>query len=114
MLQLIHYGIVAVVLALAIYYLYLMYTSYKEIAAQPGEWIGWEQLWAIGRNSATKTLARVTGFVSTAIYSLASLAGFAGLPEVQAWINAHVDANTSLFIFAGLAILTELARNRSL
>lgn len=112
-LHYLHIAVAAITAAAVVYYAYLFYTSYQEIAAQPGDWKPWERLWAAGSGSATKLWARVVGFVASGIGVAVSLAPMLGAPAVGDFIQAHFDASTVTTVMLGIAIVTEIARNRT-
>jgi hypothetical protein len=109
----IHFIIAASFVLAVLYYLYLFYTSYREIAAQPGEWKPWERLWAAGAGSATKLWARVVGLVASVIAALVSLAPMIGAPEVADFIKQNFQPQTVTIVMIAIMAVTELARNRS-
>lgn len=99
--------------AAVLYYGYLFYASYQDIAAQPGEWKPWERLWAAGSGSATKLWARVVGVVGSVITAVIGLAPMLGAPEVADFIKTNFDPQTVTIVMIGIMIVTEYARNRS-
>jgi hypothetical protein len=109
----IHLIIAAAALLAVLYYGYLFYTSYQEIAAQPGEWKPWERLWAAGSGSATKLWARIVGAVASIIAALIGFAPMLGAPEVADFIKANFDPQTVTIIMIAIMAVTELARNRT-
>lgn len=113
MLHNLHLAIALVAAGAVVYYAYLFYTSYQEIAAQPGEWKPWERLWAAGSGSATKLWARVVGAVASLITAAIGLAPMLGAPEVADFIKANFDPQIVTAIMIGIMVITTLARNRS-
>lgn len=109
----IHLAISGIAAAVVIYYLYLFYKDYTAIASQPGEWKGWERLWAAGRGSATKLWARVVGIVASIIAAAAGLAPMLGAPEVSDFIKANFEPQTVTIVMVGIMVVVELARNRT-
>jgi hypothetical protein len=101
-------------LAIAAYVAYTCYTSYKEVAAQPGEWNGWERLWAAGRGSATKLWAKFVMLVAGLTANLDSIADFLGMPELKTAIDTYIGNPK---IIAGVMLIISLvtikARNRT-
>jgi hypothetical protein len=112
-MPLIHLIITAVAAIAALYYCYLFYTSYREIAAQPGDWKPWERLWAAGSGSATKLWTRVVGLVASAMAVLVGFAPMLGPPGVADFIKTNFQPQTVTIIMIAIMAVTELARNRS-
>jgi hypothetical protein len=109
----IHLVISLVAAAAILYYGYLFYSSYQDIAAQPGEWKPWERLWAAGSGSATKLWARVVGVVAAASTALMGLAPLLGAPEVKEIIEKNFDPQIGTLVIIGIMVVVEIARNRS-
>jgi uncharacterized membrane protein len=112
-MSIVHLVISLIAAAAVLYYGYLFYASYREIAAEPGEWKPWERLWAAGSGSATKLWARVVGIVGSVIAAIIGLAPMLGAPEVAEFIRANFDPQTVTVVMIGVMIVTEFARNRS-
>lgn len=110
MLNLIHYGIVLLCLAIIGFYVWTMYQNYKTINEQPGDWQGWlEMLWALGRDSATKFWAKIGGLLGALGTLLVTVS-----PQAESLIKTYLTpgyVTAGLFIFA---VIVELARNRTL
>jgi hypothetical protein len=109
----IHLAIAAVAFAAVLYYAYLFYTGYQEIAAQPGEWKPWERLWAAGSGSATKLWSRVVGIVASVIAAVIGFAPMLGAPEVADFIKANFDPQIVTGIMIAIMVVVTLARNRT-
>lgn len=113
MLHYLHLAIAIIALCAIIYYAWLFYTSYQEIAAQPGEWRRWERLWAAGSGSATKLWARVVGVVASVIAAVVGFAPMLGQPEVADFIKANFDPQIVTGIMVAIMVVTAIARNRT-
>jgi uncharacterized membrane protein len=112
-MSIVHLVISLISAAAVLYYGYLFTTSYREIAAQPGDWKPWERLWAAGAGSATKLWARVVGIVGSVIAAIIGFAPMLGAPEVADFIKANFDPQTVTVVMIGIMIVTEYARNRT-
>lgn len=108
-----HLIVAAIAACAVIFYGYLFYTNYQEVAAQPGEWKPWERLWAAGAGSATKLWAHVVGAVASIITALIGFAPMLGAPEVADFIKANFDPQIVTGIMVGIMVITAIARNRT-
>lgn len=113
MLHYLHIAIAIIAAGAVLYYAWLFYTSYQEIATQPGEWKPWERLWAAGSGSATKLWSRVVGIVASVIAALIGFAPMLGAPEVADFIKSNFDPQIVTAVMIGIMIIVTFARNRT-
>lgn len=64
--------------------------------------------------SLTIIWSRFVIVISLISTSLASFAGYLGLPEVQSAFNAYLTAQNAALLIAGIAVVTEICRRRTL
>ncbi len=74
----------------------------------------WQKLLAVGRHSATILWARFTVAVAALADGAVWAADFLGSPQVAGAMQAHLDPRTVAAVMVAVAVVSELARRRTL
>jgi hypothetical protein len=74
----------------------------------------WQRTLAAGKQSATIVWARLVVIITAGISGLAWLADFVNQPGVSAAITTYLKPNVVAGIMVAVAVITELARRRTL
>src|SRR5712692_4313398 len=74
----------------------------------------WQKLLAVGRHSATILWARFTVAVAALADGAVWVADFLGSPQVAGAMQAHLDPRTVAAVMVAVAVVSELARRRTL
>lgn len=96
-------------IAAAGYFVYVMWTSYKE---QP-EGSLWDKLLAAGSDSATKLWARFLALIGAMLGLVTSAADYLGDPQLSSVVQQYFKPDYVAYAMIGIAIVTIIARNRT-
>jgi hypothetical protein len=98
-----------VLLAFLVYFAFEMVKDYRAAAGS-----AWQRILAAGKASATIAWARFTVIVAAFVNSLVWLADVVNAPMVASAIQTYLKPSVVAGIMVAVALITELARRRTL
>jgi hypothetical protein len=98
-----------ILLVILAYFVFDAVRAYKSAAGSV-----WSRLLAAGKSSATIVWARFTVIVTTGVNGLVWIADLLNAPQVAAAITTYMKPSVVAGIMVAVALITEVARRRTL